>query len=96
MFYLLLALLKLSWNKVDPNFIAVMGAESNKTVFIDVRRPMQPFAELHGHSVTVMLLSWYYAYAFVECNFKIVLWIGIREWNRLGTSFALPYLHRWR
>ena len=30
-------LLRLAWNKQDPNYIAVVQAESNKTIIIDVR-----------------------------------------------------------
>jgi len=51
-------LLKLVWNKQDPNYIATIQAESNKTIILDIRMSTYPVAELHGHTGSVNAIAW--------------------------------------
>ena len=43
-------LVRLAWNAVDPNYIAVVGMDSSKAVIVDIRLPQKTVAELEGHS----------------------------------------------
>jgi len=51
-------LLRLGWNKQDPNYLATILMDSNKVVIIDVRVPSVPAAELQGHQACVNGLAW--------------------------------------
>jgi WD repeat-containing protein 68 len=51
-------LMRLVWNKQDPNYIATILTEANKTVVIDVRMPTYPVAELIGHTGAINGLAW--------------------------------------
>jgi len=51
-------LLRLSWNKQDPNYLATVQADSKKTVILDIRVPSFPVAELEGHSAAVNAVAW--------------------------------------
>eukprot|EP00286_Rhodomonas_abbreviata_P000076 CAMPEP_0181288472 /NCGR_PEP_ID=MMETSP1101-20121128/349_1 /TAXON_ID=46948 /ORGANISM="Rhodomonas abbreviata, Strain Caron Lab Isolate" /LENGTH=338 /DNA_ID=CAMNT_0023392593 /DNA_START=131 /DNA_END=1147 /DNA_ORIENTATION=- len=42
-------LLKISWNKQDPNYIATIHTSSNKAIILDIRVPSAPVVELAGH-----------------------------------------------
>ena len=42
-------LLRIAWNKQDPNFLAVVSAKSQKVLILDQRIPLKPYAELNGH-----------------------------------------------
>jgi len=42
-------LLRLAWNKLDPQYIATIMDESSSTVILDIRMPSLKFAELGGH-----------------------------------------------
>jgi len=52
------ALLRLAWNKQDPNYIATVQADEPKTIIIDVRMPSAPVAELVGHDAAVNGMAW--------------------------------------
>ena len=54
----LVPLLRLEWNKFDPNFIATFAMDSDKVIVIDVRQPTVPFAELKVHRNSVNAISW--------------------------------------
>ncbi len=66
----LVPLLRLSWNKVDPNILATFQMDSSKVVLLDVRycskfclnsdhrSPAYPLAELSGHEGFINALSW--------------------------------------
>jgi DDB1- and CUL4-associated factor 7 len=43
------ALLRLEWNKQDPNYLATFMVDSRRTVILDIRVPSLPVAELGGH-----------------------------------------------
>jgi WD repeat-containing protein 68 len=52
------ALLRLEWNKQDPNYLATFMVDSRKTVILDIRVPSLPVAELGGHLGCVNAVSW--------------------------------------
>lgn len=54
----LLALLRLSWNKVDPNYLATFAVDSTTTVVLDIRAPSSPVAELGGHNSGINAITW--------------------------------------
>jgi DDB1- and CUL4-associated factor 7 len=52
------ALLRLEWNKKDPNYLATFAVERSKTVILDIRRPSIPLAELGGHIGPINSVAW--------------------------------------
>jgi len=50
-------LLKLGWNKQDPNYIVTM-AQASPAVVIDIRIPSYPAAELSGHTKPMNGVCW--------------------------------------
>ncbi len=51
-------LLRLSWNKQDPRYMATLLMDSSKVVILDIRFPTLPIAELQRHQAPVNSLSW--------------------------------------
>jgi len=51
-------LLRVGWNKQDPNYLATILADSNKVVIIDIRIPSVPAAELQGHHGCMNGIAW--------------------------------------
>lgn len=51
-------LLRLAWNKQDPNYLATALMDSPKTIILDIRVPSIPAAELAGHHVCVNGIAW--------------------------------------
>jgi len=51
-------LLRLSWNKQDPNYLATMVMDSQKCIILDIRVPSLPAAELQGHTACLNALAW--------------------------------------
>eukprot|EP01038_Epipyxis_sp_PR26KG_P009529 gene9529-12836_t len=51
-------LLRLAWNKLDPNYIATIHTESNKAIILDIRVPSIPVVELIGHNSAVNGIAW--------------------------------------
>jgi len=51
-------LLRLAWNKQDPNYLATITMDSNKVVVLDIRVPSLPAAKLEGHTQCVNALAW--------------------------------------
>ena len=51
-------LLRLAWNKQDPNYISSVVVDSRKTVVLDIRVPSLPVAELGGHLGCVNAVAW--------------------------------------
>jgi len=52
------SLLRLAWNKQDPNYIATIMTDSPKAIILDIRVPSLPSAELMGHNACLNALSW--------------------------------------
>eukprot|EP01120_Amphizonella_sp_Union-15-10_P008919 TRINITY_DN3296_c0_g2_i1.p1 TRINITY_DN3296_c0_g2~~TRINITY_DN3296_c0_g2_i1.p1 ORF type:complete len:329 (-),score=58.35 TRINITY_DN3296_c0_g2_i1:106-1092(-) len=51
-------LLRLAWNKQDPNYLATMVLDKNTCIILDIRVPSFPAAELQGHSSCVNAICW--------------------------------------
>lgn len=51
-------LIRLAWNKQDPNYLATVTVDSSKVVILDIRVPSMPAAVLEGHTHCVNGLSW--------------------------------------
>ena len=51
-------LLRLSWNKQDPNYLATFEQDSKSVIVLDVRVPAVPVTELHGHDASISSISW--------------------------------------
>lgn len=54
----LTSLLRLCWNKQDPNYLATILMDSSKAVILDIRVPSLPAAELNGHGACINALAW--------------------------------------
>ena len=52
------ALLRLEWNKQDPNYLATFRVDSRRTIILDIRVPSLPVAELGGHLGCVNATAW--------------------------------------
>lgn len=51
-------LLRLTWNKQDPNYLATFQMDSSKVIVLDIRVPSIPVTELHGHVGAVNACHW--------------------------------------
>lgn len=51
-------LLKLVWNKQDPNYLATIHTDSHKAIILDIRVPSTPVAELVGHIGAINGIAW--------------------------------------
>ncbi len=51
-------LLRLSWNKLDHNYVAAVQADDSPVVVLDIRAASVPVAELKGHSQPVNTIAW--------------------------------------
>ncbi|KAI9017722.1 WD-repeat protein GhTTG1 [Gaertneriomyces semiglobifer] len=51
-------LLRLSWNKQDPNYIATFQTDSSAVLILDIRVPAIPVCELRGHGAAVTAMTW--------------------------------------
>lgn len=51
-------LLRLEWNKQDPNYLATFKVDSQHTIILDIRQPCTPVAILGGHAGCVNAVAW--------------------------------------
>uniref|UniRef100_A0AAQ5Z6S1 DDB1 and CUL4 associated factor 7 n=1 Tax=Amphiprion ocellaris TaxID=80972 RepID=A0AAQ5Z6S1_AMPOC len=51
-------LLRLCWNKQDPNYLATMAMDNMEVVILDVRVPCTPVARLNNHRACVNGIAW--------------------------------------
>jgi DDB1- and CUL4-associated factor 7 len=51
-------LLRLAWNKQDPNYLATFCAQSNALLILDIRIPTVPVTELHSHTAPITAFAW--------------------------------------
>uniref|UniRef100_A0A673NNR0 DDB1- and CUL4-associated factor 7-like n=1 Tax=Sinocyclocheilus rhinocerous TaxID=307959 RepID=A0A673NNR0_9TELE len=51
-------LLRLCWNKQDPNYLATMAMDGMEVVILDVRVPCTPVARLNNHRACVNGIAW--------------------------------------
>lgn len=54
------SLLRLNWNKKDPNYVAAIQQDHNGIIILDVRVPAVPVIHLNknGHGGSVSAISW--------------------------------------
>jgi len=55
---LLEQLIRLSWNKQDPNYLATFSSANNAVTILDIRVPSMPVANLQGHTNSVNAIAW--------------------------------------
>jgi len=51
-------LLRLSWNKQDPNYIATFQMNSSNVIILDIRVPAVPVSELQCHKGNINSITW--------------------------------------
>jgi len=51
-------LLRLCWNKQDPNYLATMAMDAVEVIILDVRVPCTPVARLSNHRACVNGIAW--------------------------------------
>lgn len=51
-------LLRLEWNKQDPNYLATFKSDSQSTIILDIRQPCTPVTILGGHAGCVNAVAW--------------------------------------
>ena len=52
------SLLRLAWNKQDPNYLATFAIDSMEIIILDVRIPCTPVARLNNHRSGVNGIAW--------------------------------------
>jgi len=71
-------LLRLDWNRKDPNYIACSEMESNVITIVDIRKPLNPVSRLVNHKKNVNALCWSPATATSLCTVgddcKALIW----------------------
>ena len=51
-------LLRLAWNKIDPNYLAVFGMDHTYVTILDIRQPMKVLTKLTNHKDCVNAIAW--------------------------------------
>ncbi|CAG0889227.1 unnamed protein product [Cyprideis torosa] len=51
-------LVRLAWNKQDPNYLATIAMDAHEVIVLDVRVPCSPVARLSNHRACVNGLAW--------------------------------------
>ena len=51
-------LLRLAWNKQDPNYLATVAMDACEVIILDVRVPCTPVARLNNHRACVNGIAW--------------------------------------
>ncbi|CAF4542394.1 unnamed protein product, partial [Rotaria sp. Silwood2] len=51
-------LLRLAWNKQDPNYLSTFAIDSTEIIILDVRIPCTPVARLNNHRAGVNGIAW--------------------------------------
>jgi WD repeat-containing protein 68 len=51
-------LLRVTWNKHDPNYLATLCTDSGKVVILDIRAPSVAVCELNGHKAAANAVCW--------------------------------------
>lgn len=50
-------LLRLAWNKQDPNYLATVAMDACEVIILDVRVPCTPVARLNNHRYEILHIS---------------------------------------
>ena len=89
-----LPLLRLAWNKQDPNYLATFVIDSPEVVIVDVRMPGMAVAQLRNHRACVNSISWAPHSAFHICTVaddrQALIW-DIRQLPRAIEEPILAY-----
>jgi DDB1- and CUL4-associated factor 7 len=51
-------LLRVAWNKRDPNLIACVEMDKFKITVVDIRKPLTPYTQLLGHQAAINTIAW--------------------------------------
>lgn len=51
-------LIRVAWNKQDPNYVATIMMDRREVIILDIRVPMLPVCTLPGHKSAVNSISW--------------------------------------
>lgn len=51
-------LLRLAWNKQDPNYLATFQLNTGTILILDIRVPSTPVTQLNGHGGAVNSIAW--------------------------------------
>jgi WD repeat-containing protein 68 len=51
-------LLRVSWNKIDGNYLAALAMDSSSLVILDIRTPAVPLFELQSHENSINTTAW--------------------------------------
>ncbi len=51
-------ILRVAWNKIDPNYVALVSLESNRVTILDIRNFAYTYQELKGHTNYVNSIAW--------------------------------------
>jgi len=51
-------LLRLAWNKQDPNYLSTFALDSMETIILDMRMPCTPVARLSNHRAAINGMAW--------------------------------------
>jgi WD repeat-containing protein 68 len=49
---------RVAWNKVDPNYLAILSVDSNTIALLDIRTQIYPILEIKGHNVGINSMCW--------------------------------------
>jgi hypothetical protein len=81
-------LLRLEWNKQDPNYMATFMVDSRRTVILDIRVPSLPVAEL-GQSLRFYIPCFIESLSLNTCNYGIPRRraSGMCKFGCLGSTF---------
>lgn len=87
-------LLRVAWNRMDPNYLATLAMDSTTVIILDVRTPAVPLFELNSHDNTINSLCWapksscHICSAGDDCN--ALIW-DLQKTNRIVEDPSLCY-----
>ena len=84
-------LLRLAWNKQDPNYLATVAMDSCEVIILDVRVPCTPVARLNNHKACVNGIAWAPHSSCHICTAGNLSYILCYSWVTLGP----PIGHTW-
>jgi len=50
--------LRLAWNRINPNYLAVIAMEKEYITILDIRNPLLPVSKLNNHKSCVNAMAW--------------------------------------
>lgn len=66
-------LLRLAWNKQDPNYLATIAMDACEVIILDVRVPCTPVARLNNHRCLLYILTNIYNASFYTLHIYCVI-----------------------